>query len=283
MFDHKLKFHQYFIKILTIPPNFFKSIILITVFYSSSHCVRSQDWNFSIGYNQYTSDEIDNDSIKINSLDDDNYGIAVELDRVINTGSYVRWSLELSLIKSVMSDSIQISPNVSTDTFVISSGSPVIILNNGDPDIIGGFTPITIIDPFSTATTIGFLDIDIDLSLYTIGLGINGFIRKNKIGLQFGVGPTVTYTDFRVEITESVSSSTGTTLYEVTRSSEDKDYIFGYYMELESQYILSDTFAIGLGYRYDYASDKARNRLANSNLDFDLEGTRIQLKLICSF
>lgn len=237
----------------------------------------SQDWNASIGFSQKTSDNFDRNSLKFSSTDN-NYGAILELSRVFNTTFGIRWKLDLSLGTSRLSFDQRFNiVAVSDSDFIANPSTPVFIDGEIPVNIESQFQQNSM--PASTGTT-GFLEFEIDHEIYTLGIGISGAVRKNKFGLEFSLGPTITYSKFTSERTHSVNLPGGNIIFRNTESFGDKDYIFGYYSKLEVQYFVTDVLGVGLGYRYDFFNnEKAETELA----EVDFEGTSLQLKLIYAF
>jgi opacity protein-like surface antigen len=219
---------------------------------------------------------------------DGDYGLIIGASRILETSDPdIQWQVDLTLgvINSVQSELFNGVATTDTRRVFDAFVNPVTFEVLADSDDVEA--------PVSTTgedMTNGLLNYHLDIDMVTLGLGISGLIKDEKMGFVFGAGPSVTYAELDVKKIETVTwgaapavtaagVAPGTNIYTARRGTSDRDYVFGFYLNMGVQYDLTERIALGLTYRFDYTIDEATTDLAN----VDLEGSSGELKLIYSF
>ena len=115
----------------------------------------------------------------------------------------------------------------------------------------------------------GVVDNDFDLELYVFDLGVKtSFEMFDPFSFSVTAGPSLSIGDLDTEVstTANVQGTTGTQTVSSRSNKSDVDIIFGLYFALEGAYRLSETFSLGLGYRYDWSNQEAATSQASLDL-----------------
>lgn len=216
---------------------------------------------------------------------DDSAGVILEMDRIIKqTGN----GLSLGLMCGFgffQSDAGTSTSRLSTTTLTGMLTSPI------DPGAAVPGTPYNVsggagfplsapVDLGAAATTAATLNLDADLDLYVLSMGVRGACEIANFALVVEAGPTVAIADFETETRQNVTyTADNSTAYVRTDSDSSLDIVFGAFVGVGAEYLLSERWTFGIGYRYDAVFDEADTDQA----ELKLNGQSLQAKLSWSF
>jgi len=216
---------------------------------------------------------------------DDSAGVVLELEKTLTRTEN---NLSLSLVCGFaffQSDASMSATGLATTTLTGMLTSPV------DPGAAIPATPYTVaggagfplsgpVDLGAAATTAATLNLDADLDLYVLSLGLRGAYEVGKFGFVVGAGPTVNLTNFETEARQVVTNTAdGSVGYTRTDSDSKSDLLFGAFVGVGAEYRFTERWALGIEYRYDTVFGEAETDQA----EMELDGHSIQAKLCWSF
>jgi len=207
---------------------------------------------------------------------DNSFALTVAAQRILSSKDAWTLSLDMGLtfVSSDMSETI--NGVVSSTVFQLPGGIVPIPMADGSTIYGAGVqeTPIA-----GIATTTGKAKFELDLNAYTFNLGLAAKYQINRFRLAVAFGPALTIATSDVDVLETVTLAGGGNVYTKKESDSSTDFLWGLYISAGVEYNFSETFALGLEYRYDYMI----NDLSTDYLDADLSGSSGVLKFIYKF
>ena len=216
---------------------------------------------------------------------DDSAGFVLELEKEFKR---TESNLALSLLCGFaffQSDAGMSANGLATTTLTGMLTSPV------DPGAAVPVTPYTVagsagfplsgpVDLGAAATTAVTLNLDADLDLYVLSLGVRGAYQVGKFGFVLGAGPTINLADFETEARQVVTNTAdGTPAYTQTDSDSTSDVLFGAFVGVGAEYRFTERWALGIEYRYDTVFGDVDTDQA----EIELDGHSVQAKLSWAF
>jgi len=211
---------------------------------------------------------------------DNEPGAILELSKALSQQDYGVWSLDLSMswTKSDLSENSNFS---GTPAYRESDGL-LGFLGNGTPNgatAVGpNDVPVAVVDGVDVT---GNLDYDMDIAVYTFGLGVGLSHEVGICALKLSAGPTATLVDYSIDVTQSATwNDDGTAVYASQKSSDD-DLVLdaGAYVGLTLGVGVTEAIGVAVGVRYDHSFTHVGTDFG----DIELQGLSGELKLTYSF
>lgn len=202
-------------------------------------------------------------------------GITLKGSKILKKNNGFTWSLDLSLTTAYSQSSNTTTPTISDTGFDLGAQDWNDSFDNSGFQHPGPYPPSAPIDgktegvaaeytPFYPANSISSMVVNYDLNLgvYTIGMGLNGAYKIGAVNLFIAGGPTLSVVDYDIDY----SAQSGSFSEQI--SCESTTLRGGLYGEFGLEVSLGEKWGVGISSRYDWIPVELNTDLA----DFELSG-----------
>ena len=229
---------------------------------------------------------------------DEGIGVQFYLDRDITNDA--GWEIGLGIFQTDCDDTVSGNDVLTTTTtsFLIGDDN----LDDNDPEIPagglvvvdgeivpGGLPALPITFPpqarGTSATTATTVNLESDLNLYVLSLGVNGNMVSDRFTVNFSGGPTLNIANFETDIGQTTVWTApndpldGTVVSSTGDSDDELDLIIGLYGTVGIEFFFTERLGVSAEYRYDFLFDE----VSTSHAEMDLGGYSGSLLFIYHF
>ena len=219
--------------------------------------------------------------------------IVVGVERYIDIGSIV--DVEDSFYLGLMFDFLFFNPKVSETVVGNSTNVGNFNVTQSTYTVVGGRVvgpPISSVseNQFASGTNVKVKN-NFDMNLFVFDFGLKPAFRTEQLSVGGAIGFSVNIADIEMRQSEegdftllpnAVNSSAGpvTGPYRITRSDDTLDVFSGGYLAFDMEFNITESFGLGLQYRYDWVID---GDAGTNQAELDLDGQSGTIRFLYHF
>ena len=215
-------------------------------------------------------DAVDYQSATVTDASDDldsGIGVLLSISSPINFPDTIVTEMKFSLATAFLNDNLD--GTTATEAFGYDLGAALWPAGPAAGPQTFAAAPVgaAIADP--TTDVLATVEYDLDLNMYTFGVGWNAVYTRESIRCLVGAGPTLSFIDFDFGRDADVRwADDGELFFHIAIVDDNVDDLGGAYVHAELAAQMGDYIDVGFGVRYDHVFDDISSDFA----DVDLSG-----------